>query len=103
MKELAKFIDNKFEWSKRTFGLGDRTVGIIEHIKKELDEVLADPKDLEEWVDVILLAFDGACRAGYNGEDIACAILSKQMKNLQRKWPADGHLSPDLPIEHVRE
>lgn len=102
MFDLSKFIDEKYEWSKRTFGEGRRTHGIVDHIKKECDEITMSPCDLEEWVDVILLAIDGSCRAGYSGDEIANAILTKQMKNVMREWPKEP--TPEhLPIEHVRK
>lgn len=52
------------DWSKATFGPGRRTKGLLEHIRRELDEVAAAPDDLVEWVDVVLLAFDGYWRHG---------------------------------------
>lgn len=99
---LAKFIDQKYAWSRKTFGPGDRHRGIVDHIAKELQEVLKDPKDLEEWVDIILLAIDGACRAGYDGKDITVGILSKHLKNCTRQWPPLGEQNPDKAAEHLR-
>jgi hypothetical protein len=101
MRALIEFIDNKFKWSLRTFGTGIRTKGITAHIRKELAEIEADPKDLEEWVDVILLAFDGASRAGFTGKEISEALISKQLKNMARRWPSPG-IPEHEPIEHVR-
>ena len=75
--DLSAHIRRQREFSLRTFGPGPRSIGVVAHIRKELREVEADPTDLSEWVDVILLALDGAWRAGH-GPD------------------------PDGPIEHVR-
>lgn len=98
---LAKFIDEKLEWSLRVIGPGQRTVGIVAHISKELGEILDNPADIEEWVDVILLAFDGASRVGFSGEEIVAAMISKQAKNNLRKWPE--HQPEDRSVEHIRE
>lgn len=51
-------------WSEATFGPGPRTLGITAHIRKELQEIEDDPTDLTEWIDVAILALDGAWRTG---------------------------------------
>lgn len=90
-------------WSRLTFGPGPRTRGVVDHIRKELDEVLAAPLDLNEWVDVIILGFDGAWRAGHEPERIIAAIKAKQARNEARTWPDWRASSDDVAIEHVRE
>lgn len=90
------------EWSERTFGPGPRTAGVIDHIQKELVEIEADPSDISEWIDVAILALDGAWRAGYSPEQIWAALKAKQAKNEARNWP-DWRTAPqDKAIEHVR-
>lgn len=54
--------ERAMEWSEKTFGPGMRTEGITAHIRKELLEIEEDPNSLEEWIDVMILAFDGAWR-----------------------------------------
>ena len=90
-------------WSAGTFGPGPRTRGVIDHIRKELEEIEQDPTDLNEWVDVIILALDGAWRAGHMPNEIIYAIRAKQLKNEQREWPDWRTQSEDRAIEHVRE
>lgn len=90
-------------FSERTFGPGMRTQGVVDHIRKELVEVLASPQDLSEWIDVAILALDGAWRAGYTPEQIIAALVAKQDKNEARIWPDWRTASPDQAIEHVRE
>ena len=90
------------EWSTRTFGPGARTKGVLDHIRKELLEVEADPTDLSEWVDVIILAFDGALRAGHDPLWIIRGIKTKQARNEARTWPDWRTADPDKAIEHVR-
>lgn len=102
MFNLADYIQKQIDWSKDTFGPGRRTDGLCKHIAKELKEIEAEPTDLLEWVDVIILALDGAWRAGYLPEDITKALQAKQDTNLARKWP-DWRTAPaGQPIEHVR-
>jgi len=98
----ANWLSARLMWSLQTFGAGQRTNGIVEHIKRELDEVLdADGKALLEWVDVILLAFDGAARAGFSGQDIIEGLYEKMKINEARKWPKIS--GEDTPTFHIKE
>ena len=98
---LAEYIQRQEDWSGKTFGQGVRTKGITAHIRKELLEIEAAPHDVEEWVDVVILALDGAWRAGYSPEQICNALEAKQAKNFLRTYPMP--LSEDHPSEHIRE
>lgn len=89
-------------FSESTFGPGPRAQGVIEHIRKELVEIEAEPQDLYEWIDVAILALDGAWRAGFTPSEIINALVAKQASNEAREWP-DWRTAPkDQPIEHVR-
>lgn len=98
----AAHIDRQRRWSLDTFGPGSRLHGVIDHIRKELAEIEAAPDDVTEWVDVIILALDGAWRAGYEPQAIIDAIKAKQAKNEARAWPDWRTASPDQAIEHIR-
>lgn len=99
----ADHLTRQQGWSERTFGPGPRTRGVIDHIRKELVEIEADPLDLMEWVDVVILALDGAWRAGHAPQAIVDAIVAKQTKNEGRVWPDWRTRSEDEAIEHVRD
>lgn len=99
--DLINFIRRSRDWSRETFGPGRRTEGLCRHIEKELGEIRAEPLDLEEWIDVVILALDGAWRAGHEPDAIVLALLAKQSKNFDRTWPAP--MGEDHPVEHVRE
>lgn len=101
--DLVRHLHRQRDFSYRTFGPGPRTKGVIDHIRKELIEIEDAPLELEEWVDVILLALDGAWRAGYTPEDIADGIDGKQGRNEARTWPDWRTVGADKAIEHVRE
>ena len=104
--DLVKFLEQKKKFSEKTFGPGDRTKGIIAHIKKELVEIAESqsPEErLNEWVDVVLLSLDAMWRLGYSPEEISTAIRVKQLKNMNRKWPDWRTKSQDDPLEHDRE
>ena len=97
----AEHLSNQRAWSTETFGPGDRLLGVLDHIRKELVEIEADPADVFEWVDVIILAFDGAWRAGWEPQQIIDAIKAKQAKNEARTWPDWRGMSEDEAIEHI--
>ena len=99
----ASHLANQREWSERTFGPGSRLLGVLDHIRKELAEIEDNPTDVAEWVDVIILGFDGALRAGWEPQQIIDAIKAKQAKNEARRWPDWRTMSADEAIEHVRE
>lgn len=98
----ASHLERQREFSLKTFGPGARTNGVLDHIAKELNEIREAPEDISEWVDVIILAFDGAWRAGWEPQQIIDAIVAKQSKNEQREWPDWRTADPDKAIEHVR-
>jgi hypothetical protein len=90
-------------WSRETFGPGQRTDAVLDHLAKELEEVRAAPEDASEWADVLLLAFDGAARAGHSPEEIIEALWTKYSVNTTRTWPDWRTQDPTKAIEHVRE
>ena len=97
---LIDWLNRQIAWSGRTFGPGPRPKGVVAHIRKELAEIEAAPGDLYEWIDVVILAFDGAWRAGFTAEQVAAALEDKLVRNMARKWPS---IPPqDQPIEHIR-
>src|SRR4051812_41518412 len=79
--DLVAHLERQRAFSERTFGPGVRTDGVCDHIRKELTEIAASPHDLSEWIDVVLLALDGAWRAGFTPLEIAQALAAKQAKN----------------------
>lgn len=80
-------LNRQRAFSERTFGPGARTAGVIDHIHKELREIETDPSDISEWIDVVILALDGAWRAGHTATSIIEALVAKQEKNEARQWP----------------
>lgn len=96
----AALFDQRM-WSHETFGPGFRT-GVFRHLEKEIKETEADPTDVSEWADLLILTFDGAMRAGHSPEDIIRAYHFKMAANQERSWPDWRGLPTDQPIEHVR-
>ena len=100
MKSFEAFVERHRRWSYETFGTGRQTNGLTRHIEKELDEIRANPDDLSEWVDVMMLALDGYLRHGGTPEGVLRDMNTKQEKNFQRQWLATGDDSD--PVEHDR-
>lgn len=99
---LTSHLYRQRAFSKATFGPGERTLGIIDHIESELKEIKEKPYDLYEWVDIILLALDGAWRAGHSPEAISKALEEKQEKNENREWPDWRTSDHNKGIQHVK-
>ncbi|WP_273627192.1 dATP/dGTP pyrophosphohydrolase domain-containing protein [Pseudomonas aeruginosa] len=75
---LDLHLERQRRLSERTFGPGSRAAGVIDHIRKELRELEEAPGDLAEWIDVVVLALDGAWRTGATPAQIIDALLAKQ-------------------------
>lgn len=95
-------LERQRSFSIATFGPGRRTEGIIDHISKEFAEILADPDDVKEWIDVVILGLDGAWRTGASPEHIIAGIIAKQTKNEGRVWPDWRTADTTKSIEHDR-
>lgn len=108
MKLAPQVIDDAYltkqrNWSRETFGPAPRLNGVLDHITKELQEIREAPHDPEEWADLLILAFDGALRAGIYPQEIIDAVHAKFEKNTQRAWPDWKAMPDDVAIEHIRD
>lgn len=99
--DWAHLIRQK-DWSIKTFGPDYSPAAIVAHARKELVEIENDPQDLEEWIDLIRLGFDGALRTGANPAQILVAMKDKQEVCEAREWPDWRTVPVGEPIEHVR-
>ena len=100
--DFESHLQRQRGWSEKTFGPGNRTAGVVDHIRRELAEIEAKPHDLSEWIDVVILGLDGAWRAGFTPQQIIAALVAKQTKNESRSWPDWRTAPPDKAIEHER-
>lgn len=106
---LQTVLSRHAEWSLRTFGPGGRLKGLLAHIRKEIAEIEANPDDPTEWIDLAILALDGAFRSRIreggpmmSATELAARILAKYLRNHRRQWPDWRQSSDDEPIEHIR-
>lgn len=111
--DLIEHLRRQMAFSRATYGPGERTLGVCDHIKKELLEIVEAPDDgcrSREWIDVVILGLDGLWRAleaeGYYWQEIpeqaARFLRDKQAKNEQREWPDWRSAPKDKAIEHVK-
>jgi len=100
---LINHLFKQISFSVNTFGPGSRTSGILDHIRKELLEVETHPDDLEEWIDIVTLAFDGAWRAGFTPQQIVDKLEAKLQKNILRDWPDWRTAEKGKAIEHIKD
>ena len=96
------YLDRQRKWSEETFGPYPRMKGVIDHIKKELKEIEESDNDLSEWVDIIVLGFDGALGTGASSQEILDALHAKMTVNFARHWPDWRTVDRDKAIEHDR-
>jgi hypothetical protein len=88
------------EWSDETFGKNRKPTGPMNHLKKEVEEVLDNPYDTEEYADCLLLLIDAARLAGMTPESLLDAAMEKHLKNRLRKW---GEADSFGVIEHTED
>lgn len=97
--------------SRATFGPGERREGILQHIRKEIEEFCADG-EVSEAADIVILAHDLLLRrlaakmpdSNFDaiGTAAAVAVRSKLLINEQRVWPDWRGYDQNTAIEHVR-
>ena len=100
-----EYINRQIRFSARAFGPGSRNGGVTDHIIKELTtEVLegTPEEDPSEWIDVIMLAIDGAWRSGLTAQQIIGGLQDKLAVNESRTWPNWRTAEPGKAIEHDR-
>jgi len=87
---MDNYLQEQYQWSIATFGSGKCTQGLISHIIDELNKVVERPDDMEEWIDVAMLALDGALRLsrrkGREHEEVMECLWHKLAINHRRQW-----------------
>lgn len=105
MKNNFEDLFNRIRaWQIETFGPNIRgPQGPLNHLKKEIDEVLSKPDDLEEYADMMFLVIDAVYRGGFTISEFYDMIEFKLQKNKERDWP-DWREVEDInaPIFHIK-
>ncbi len=99
-QNLGRYATEKMVWSKRTFGEGARTRGLLEHLRDEVNEVEKDPYDLTEWIDIMMLAIDGYWRHGGKNYRLMNDLWKKFEICKMRVYPTP--VGPEDMSQHIR-
>lgn len=93
---LDRIIAEVNAWQAVTFPR-TTTASIVEHLRREMQELVADPTDTTELADVVFLAVELAYELGV---DLKWVMADKLAVNRQRSWD-----EPDAAgvVEHIRE
>ena len=100
VKNFQPLQDSITAWADSVFGKDRKPESILQHLKKEIEELLEDPSSLEEYADVGILWLNAAKKAGYDVDDLYFAIVGKMWVNKCRKW---GKMDENGVVEHLRE
>jgi hypothetical protein len=95
--DLTSHLVHQAAWSELTFGPARGGLGCVNHIAKEVVEVRAKPDDLEEWIDIVILAFDGLWRT----DDRTPAVLAAVYGDFPHlALPLDGS-TPEKMLKEI--
>lgn len=97
---LEEFRKQHYAWALKTFGPDQDPLLKLEG---EVQELQAQPKDLEEYADCLILLLDGFSKhlPALTAADLLLAAFRKLEKNKARKWqPIPG--KPGT-FQHVKE
>lgn len=85
---------------------------VLDHVRKEVEEIAHDPINPTQWADLAILALDGLQRANWLTNNVALSekpptaakdvLIGKMHVNFQRDWPALSEQDPNRAVEHVR-
>jgi hypothetical protein len=100
VKNFQPLQDSITAWADSVFGKDRKPEYILQHLKKEIEELIKDPSSLEEYADVGILWLNAAKKTGYDVDDLYFAIVGKMWVNKCRKW---GKMDENGVVEHIRE
>jgi NTP pyrophosphatase (non-canonical NTP hydrolase) len=99
MERIQKLQDNIAEWSDNTFGDNDRTIGILNHLKEEVNETIEAKLEFEEkldgisqqrmaseFADCLILILDAARKSDLDTTLLLQAAEYKMQINRTREW-----------------
>ncbi len=99
VKNFQPLQDSITAWADFVFGRDRKPEQILQHLKKEIEELIENPSSLEEYADIGILWLNAAKKAGYEVDDLYFAMISKMRINKARKW---GKADENGVVEHLR-
>lgn len=102
-REGAQTLDSVIrevnEWRAVTFPRAT-PASVVEHLRREVAELVNDPTDTSELADVVFLAVGLAYELNLSVSDLARVVADKLAVNRQRVWQEPDEAGV---VEHVRE
>jgi hypothetical protein len=100
-RTLEEFWNEQAQWSESVFGTTAERgpLGPLKHLRKEVEEAIADTGDTIEMIDCLFLVFDACRRAGLSYQEVVDLAFHKLEINKKRKWAKP---ISDEPVEHER-
>jgi hypothetical protein len=97
---LLDLVEDNSAWSQATFGSDAERgpIGALKHLEEEAREAQAEPTDILEYADCLLLLLDATRRAGWSVEDLVNAAYDKMKVNKTRTFIK---APPDQPSHHL--
>lgn len=95
---IQHFQDVLGEWSEETFGTSDPQAP-LHHMESEIQEVLNEPYNIEEYSDCFMLLLDALRKAGFTADQLIEAAYAKLEVNKSRIWGSPNALGY---TEHVK-
>lgn len=97
--DIRKLAAEQAKWADETFGSHRDPRPTLQHLQREVIEVMDSPYDAEEYADCFLLVMDAARRAGFDIEYLLQAATAKYIVNTNRTWATPD---ADGVMEHVK-
>lgn len=96
--EAVNYFKNSFftfalrhkEWADATFP-DDTFTDVLKHLKEEIQEVEADPKNITEFADCFMLLIYAAGKSGFSMSSLLKAMWDKFKINKTRTWKNGRH------------
>lgn len=95
---LESVIREVNEWQAMTFPQAT-PASVVEHLRREVQELVSDPTDVLELADVVILAAALSLTLGLSVGDLTAVIEAKLGVNRLRTWQPPDHMGV---VEHVR-
>ena len=99
MSKWDAFQKENGKWSDETFGVSWPEAA-LEHLKKEIEELLETPYSPFEYADCMILLLDAARKIGLRAETLLLLCKIKLEINKRRKW---GPPDKNGVVEHISE
>jgi hypothetical protein len=78
--------DELHNWTVEKFGNSTNPIPSLNHLREELEELIADHQSAEEWADCFILLIHAAKKAGLDMTQIYSFITDKHFVNKSRQW-----------------